>query len=352
MFTGGGSSGHVSVNLALIPHFQQDGWAVEYIGSENGIEKELILPLKQVKYFSIATGKLRRYLDWNNVKDPFKVVKGVFQAYRIIKKQKPTILFSKGGFVSVPVVLAAWLNKVPVIIHESDITPGLANRIAIPFATGVCTTFPETAQHLKSAKTHFVGAIIRDELKQGNKARGRAFCQLNSSKPVLLIMGGSLGAKRINQTVRSALNKLTDTFQIIHLCGKGQVDPILQSPYYRQYEYINHELPDVLAMTDVVISRAGANSIFEFLALRIPMLLIPLSKAQSRGDQILNAQSFAAAGYCEVLNEEALSAEALVTDVHRVYEQRQTYKEKMGKAPERDALSLLFKFIKKTSKKG
>jgi UDP-N-acetylglucosamine--N-acetylmuramyl-(pentapeptide) pyrophosphoryl-undecaprenol N-acetylglucosamine transferase len=352
MFTGGGSSGHVSVNLALIPRFQQDGWAVEYIGSENGIEKELILPLKQVKYFSIATGKLRRYLDWKNVKDPFKVVKGVFQAYRLIKKQKPNILFSKGGFVSVPVVLAAWLNKVPVIIHESDITPGLANRIAIPFAAGVCTTFPETAQHLKSAKTHYVGVVIRDELKLGNKERGRAYCKFNANKPVLLIMGGSLGAKMINQAVRSALNQLTEIFQIVHLCGKGQVDPSLQSPYYRQYEYINHELPDVLAMTDMVISRAGANSIFEFRSLYIPMLLIPLSKTQSRGDQILNAQSFETAGYCQVLNEEALTAETLLTNVQRVYEHRQAYKEKMSTVPEKDALSLLFKIIKKAAKEG
>jgi UDP-N-acetylglucosamine--N-acetylmuramyl-(pentapeptide) pyrophosphoryl-undecaprenol N-acetylglucosamine transferase len=352
MFTGGGSSGHVSVNLALIPRFLEDGWAVEYIGSDNGIEKELILPLDKVRYFSIASGKLRRYLDWNNVKDPFKVVKGIYQAYWLIKKQKPNILFSKGGFVSVPVVLGAWLNKVPVIIHESDITPGLANRVSIPFAAGVCITFPETAQHLKSRKTHYVGAVIRDELKQGNIERGRAYCQLNANKPVLLIMGGSLGAKMINQTVRKALNQLTKVFQIVHLCGRGQVDPSFQSPYYRQYEYINRELPDILAMTDIVISRAGANSIYEFLSLRIPMLLIPLTKAQSRGDQILNAQSFEAAGYCEVLNEEALTEQMLLTSVNRVYEGRQAYRRKMDTALKKDALSLLFDIIKKAAKEA
>jgi UDP-N-acetylglucosamine--N-acetylmuramyl-(pentapeptide) pyrophosphoryl-undecaprenol N-acetylglucosamine transferase len=350
MFTGGGSSGHVTVNLALIPRFLEDGWTVEYIGSENGIEKELIHALDNVKYFSIAAGKLRRYLAWKNVKDPFKVVKGVYQAYWLIKKQKPNILFSKGGFVSVPAVLGAWLNKVPVIIHESDITPGLANRLSIPFATGVCTTFPETDQHLKAGKTHYVGAVIRDGLKQGNKERGRAYCKLNTNKPVLLIMGGSLGAKMINQTVRKALNQLTEVFQIVHLCGKGQVDLSFQSSYYRQYEYINHELPDVLAMTDMIISRAGANSIFEFLSLCIPMLLIPLSKAQSRGDQILNARSFEAAGYCEVLNEEALTEQSLLTSVNRVYESRDAYKEKMETALEKDALTLLFDIIKKAAK--
>jgi UDP-N-acetylglucosamine--N-acetylmuramyl-(pentapeptide) pyrophosphoryl-undecaprenol N-acetylglucosamine transferase len=322
MFTGGGSSGHVSVNLALIPRFLTEGWTVEYIGSENGIEKELIEPLNHVQYFSIATGKLRRYLDWRNVKDPFKVVKGTFQAYRLIKKQKPNIIFSKGGFVSVPVVLGAWLNKVPVIIHESDITPGLANRLSIPFTAGVCTTFPETEKHLKTGKIHYVGAVIRDELKLGSKERGRAFCQLNDSKPVLLIMGGSLGAKRINQTVRKALTQLTNDFQIIHLCGKDQLEPTIQSRDYRQYEYINKELPDIIAMTDMVISRAGANSIFEFLSLRIPMLLIPLTKAQSRGDQILNARSFEASGYCKVLIEEELSEQSLISSVTQVFNNR------------------------------
>jgi UDP-N-acetylglucosamine--N-acetylmuramyl-(pentapeptide) pyrophosphoryl-undecaprenol N-acetylglucosamine transferase len=352
MLTGGGSTGHVSVNLALIPRFLEDGWAIEYIGSEQGIEKELILPLNNVKYFSIATGKLRRYLDWKNLKDPFKVVKGIYQAYRIIHKQQPSILFSKGGFVSVPVVLGAWLNKVPVILHESDITPGLANRLSIPFAACVCTTFPETAQHLKNGKTHYVGAVIRDELKQGNIERGRAYCQLKAIKPVLLIMGGSLGAKMINQTVRRALNQLTEVFQIVHLCGKGQVDPSFQSPYYRQYEYVNRELPDVLAMTDIVISRAGANSIFEFLSLRIPMLLIPLPNAQSRGDQILNARAFEAAGYCEVLNEEALTEQMLFTSVNRVYEDRQAYIKRMDTALKMDALSLLYEIIKKSAKEA
>jgi UDP-N-acetylglucosamine--N-acetylmuramyl-(pentapeptide) pyrophosphoryl-undecaprenol N-acetylglucosamine transferase len=350
MFTGGGSAGHVTVNLALIPCFLEEGWSVEYMGSENGMEKQLISSIANVRYHGIATGKLRRYFDWKNIKDPFKVVRGVLQAYRLIRKQKPNVLFSKGGFVSVPVVLGAWLNKVPIIIHESDVTPGLANRISIPFATGVCTTFPDTEKHLPKGKTHYVGPIVREELKHGIAERGRAFCQFTDQMPVLLIMGGSLGAKQINQTVRAALEHLTGYFQIVHLCGKGQIDASFQSPLYRQYEYIQKELPDVLAMSDIAVSRAGANSIFEFLFLRKPMLLIPLTKEQSRGDQLVNARSFKEAGFCEVLFEEQLNAESLETNINRIYENRHTYIQNMNQFEHRDALPSVFELLKKVAR--
>ncbi|XEC94243.1 undecaprenyldiphospho-muramoylpentapeptide beta-N-acetylglucosaminyltransferase [Paenibacillus tarimensis] len=350
IFTGGGSAGHVTVNLALIPRFMEDGWSVEYIGSENGIEKQLVSTLPGVRYHSIATGKLRRYLSWQNVKDPFKVVKGALQAYRLIRKRKPNAIFSKGGFVSVPVVIGAWLNKVPVIIHESDVTPGLANRISIPFATGVCTTFQETEKYLQSGKTRYVGPVIREELFRGNAARGRTFCNLNGNKPVLLIMGGSLGARKINQTVRAVLTRLTERFEIVHLCGKGQLDSSIHNPSYRQYEYVNEELPDILAMSDIVISRAGANSIFEFLSLHKPMLLIPLTKEQSRGDQIVNANSFRESGFCEVLYEENMTADSLEKEINRIYENRQVYIGHMRKVERKDALSLVTAFIKEVAK--
>ncbi|UVI30770.1 undecaprenyldiphospho-muramoylpentapeptide beta-N-acetylglucosaminyltransferase [Paenibacillus spongiae] len=348
LFTGGGSAGHVTVNLALIPRFLKEGWAVSYIGSHDGIEKQLIAKLPDVRYSGISTGKLRRYMDWQNVKDPFKVIGGAMQAYRIIRKLKPDVVFSKGGFVSVPVVFGAWLNRVPVVIHESDLTPGLANRIAIPFAAAVCTTFPETEKHLRSAKTRFVGAVVRDGLDAGSANRGRVFCRLDGSKPVLLIMGGSLGARKINETVRLALSRLTAEFQVVHLCGKGQLDPELDLPGYRQFTYIGDELPDILAMTDVVVSRAGSNSIFEFLALRKPMLLIPLTKEQSRGDQILNARSFEASGYCEVLEEENLTADTLASGVSRLYRDREAYIGRMEQTGQKDALSDLFHYIKQT----
>ncbi|TFE19473.1 undecaprenyldiphospho-muramoylpentapeptide beta-N-acetylglucosaminyltransferase [Cohnella luojiensis] len=350
MFTGGGSAGHVTVNLALIPRFLEEGWSVEYLGSENGIEKQLVLSVRNVRYHGIATGKLRRYLDWKNMKDPFKVIQGVFQAYRLIRKQKPNVLFSKGGFVSVPVVLGAWLNKVPIVIHESDVTPGLANRISIPFATRICTTFPDTEKHLPSGKTHYVGPIIREELKQGSAERGRVFCHFINKKPVLLIMGGSLGAGKINHAVRSSLERLVGHFQIVHLCGKGQIDLSYQYPLYRQYEYIQEELPDIVAMSDVVISRAGANSIFEFLTLGKPMLLIPLTLEQSRGDQLVNADTFQKSGYCEVLFEEDLTADTLISSIKQIYENRHVYLQNMSRFERKDALSFVFELVKQVSR--
>lgn len=350
VFTGGGSAGHVMVNLALMPHFLSAGWKVDYIGSENGIEKQLVSGLEQVTYHSIATGKLRRYFDWNNFKDPFKVIKGVFQAYRLIKKLNPDVIFSKGGFVSVPVILGAWLHKVPILIHESDITPGLANKISIPFATKVCVTFPETVKHLQTEKAVHVGAIVRKELRQGSTERGLTFCQFTANKPVLLIMGGSLGSQRINQAVRANLNELLERFQIIHICGKGQIDASLDVKDYKQFEYVNEELPDMMAMADMIVSRAGSNSIFEFLALRKPMLLIPLSRQASRGDQILNAHSFRNAGFCEILWEEELTDQSFLQAVFATYEKRDQLVEKMKNSHSEDALATVIELIVKTAR--
>lgn len=349
MFTGGGSAGHVTVNLALMPLFLEEGWTVDYAGSVAGIEKDLVSALPDVKYFPISTGKLRRYFDIQNVKDPFKVAKGVHEAYRLIQKRKPQVVFSKGGFVSVPVVIGAWLNNVPVVIHESDITPGLANRISIPMASVVCTTFPETAEQMNTAKSRYVGAVVRQELHQGDADRGRDFCGFQANQFVLLVMGGSLGARKINEAVRSALPTLLRYFQVVHICGKGQVDPSMDRPGYIQYEYINEELPDVMAMADLVVSRAGSNSIFEFLSLRKPMLLIPLSRQQSRGDQILNASSFEKAGYCKVLEEEELNGDTLFSGVMDVFKSRKEIVENMRSNPSSDALSEVFRLIKETA---
>ncbi|HEX6923553.1 MAG TPA: undecaprenyldiphospho-muramoylpentapeptide beta-N-acetylglucosaminyltransferase [Bacillales bacterium] len=337
IFTGGGSAGHVTVNLALIPKFVNEGWDVSYIGSADGIEKQLISDLDQIDYYNISTGKLRRYFDWNNFKDPFKVLKGVLQAYRIIKKRKPDVIFSKGGFVSVPVILAARMNRVPTVIHESDFTPGLANKISIPFATKVCTTFPETVKQLNSEKAVHVGAVVREELKSGNTTRGLSYCAFTKNKPVLLVMGGSLGARRINQAVRDNLDRLLETFQIVHICGNGNQDESLDRRGYKQFEYVSGELPDLMAISSIVVSRAGSNSIFEFLALRKPMLLIPLTAGQSRGDQILNARSFEKSGYAEVLQEETLNDEMFMEAVFKIHENRGQYIENMkedeGTAP-------------------
>lgn len=350
LFTGGGTAGHVIVNLALIPIFQKEGWEIDYIGSETGIEKKLINQLDDVSYYPISTGKLRRYMSIENFKDPFKVMKGVFQSWKIIGKRKPTVIFSKGGFVSVPVVLAAKLRRVPTIIHESDYTPGLANKLAIPFVKRVLTTFPETLEFVSDKKSTYVGAVIREELFQGNEERGLAFTGFTKEKPILLIMGGSGGSQKINEIVRNSLEKLLTTYQVIHICGAGNLDESINQKGYVQFEYISDELQDVFAITDFVLSRAGANAIFEFLALRIPMLLIPLSLASSRGDQIVNAESFSKSGYANVLEEEKLTEETFIREINKLKEDRSVLIDNMKKYESSEARDEVVKIIKNSMK--
>lgn len=349
VFTGGGSAGHVTVNLALIPHFLEAGWEVAYIGSENGIERELVQGQPGVRYVAISSGKLRRYLDWKNVTDPLRVTRGAWQAYRFLKGWKPAVIFSKGGFVSVPVVLGGWMNGLPVVLHESDLTPGLANRLSVPFAKKVCVTFAETMDHLPVEKAVHVGAVIRSELFLGSRERGLSLCGFSPSRPVLLVMGGSLGAKRINEAVRSQLTTLLADYQIVHICGKGQCDETIQRPGYRQYEYAMEELPDLLAMADMVVSRAGSNAIFEFLALRKPMLLIPLSKAASRGDQIVNARAFEKRGFCEVLLEEELTEQTFMGALQSLASNREQIVRRMGENSQADAMAKIIALLEQAS---
>ncbi|WNR46442.1 undecaprenyldiphospho-muramoylpentapeptide beta-N-acetylglucosaminyltransferase [Paenibacillus roseipurpureus] len=350
VFTGGGSAGHVTPNLALIHRLKAHGWEIAYIGSDTGIEKDII-DREGVPFYPISSGKLRRYFDLKNIKDPFKVMKGVYESYRLLKRLKPAIVFSKGGFVSVPVVLGSRMNKIPVIIHESDMTPGLANKISIPFATKVCVTFPESLSHIQSGKSILTGLPIREQINSGKASRALQLCDFHTQKPVVLIMGGSLGSQVLNTAVRANLGRLLSRFQVIHLCGKGNIDmELLHTRGYKQFEYLNEELPDVLAMTDLVISRAGATSIFEFLGLEKPMLLIPLSLQASRGDQILNAASFQKAGYADVLQEEDLTAEVLVERVEALYNNRETYKAAMQSRDVTDAVSAIVKLIEAHSR--
>ncbi|MFJ9497023.1 undecaprenyldiphospho-muramoylpentapeptide beta-N-acetylglucosaminyltransferase [Brevibacillus centrosporus] len=349
VFTGGGSAGHVTVNLALIPHFLESGWEVAYIGSTSGIEKELVAGLAGVQYVGISTGKLRRYFDWKNVTDPMRVAKGIGEAFLFLRRWKPDVIFSKGGFVSVPVVLGAWMNRLPVVIHESDLTPGLANRLSVPFASKVCVTFPETVQHLPQAKGVHVGAVIRDELLKGSREHGISYCGFTSKKPILLVMGGSLGARRINEVIRSQLSALLESYQVVHICGKGQCDDSIKRAGYRQYEYVKEELPDLLAMADMVVSRAGSNAIFEYLALRKPMLLIPLPKAASRGDQIVNARSFEKRGFCEVLLEEELTESTFLAALKKLEENRFQLMNRMKEDPHTDSLVKVIALLEQTA---
>ena len=351
LFTGGGSAGHVTVNTALIPYFESEGWDITYIGSEDGIEKEIITEqFPHIPYKSISSGKLRRYFSWKNFSDPFRVMKGVFDALSIIRKVKPDIIFSKGGFVSVPVVMAAKIAKIPVAIHESDVTPGLANKLAVPFATKIFTTFPETVQSLPSEKSLCAGAIIREELFTGDASEGKRLTGYYNELPILMIMGGSLGARKINEAVRGNLQELLSQFQIIHICGKGNVDDSLTQKGYRQYEFIKGELPHYLAMTDFVISRAGSNSIFEFLALKKPMLLIPLSREASRGDQILNANSFVKHGYAMKLEEEDLNEESFMASVNELKANRDTLIHHMDKGEKAFTIQDMYKELSTMSR--
>lgn len=347
ILTGGGTAGHVTPNIALIPGLKRLGYDIKYIGSYDGIEKKLIEELG-ISYSGISSGKFRRYMSAKNLSDPFRVIKGYSEAKSIIKDYKPDIVFSKGGFVSVPVALAARRYKVPVIIHESDMTPGLANKIAIPFATKVCHNFPETAEYLPKGKSVLTGSPIRAELLKGDKLNGLKMCDFTSSKPIIMVIGGSLGAVAVNNAVREALPELTTDFQIVHLCGKGKTDESLNNKTsYKQFEYIKDELKDLFAMSDIIISRAGANAICEIAALKKPSILIPLSANASRGDQILNANSFKKQGFSEVIEEENLNKTLLIDTVHEVYENRSKYINKMEKSGSRNAVDTILKLIEK-----
>lgn len=349
IMTGGGTAGHVTPNIALFPALKEEGYEISYIGSYNGIEKELIKK-QGIEYFGISSGKLRRYFDVKNFTDPFRVMKGYSEAKKILKHTKPDVVFSKGGFVTVPVVYAAKKLHIPVIIHESDLTPGLANKLAIPNATYVCHNFPETANHLPEEKSRLTGCPIRKELFEGDREKGLKFLGFQGNKPVLMIIGGSTGAKVINETVRDSLDILTQRFDIVHLCGKDKLDANYNDVAgYKQFEYISDELNDIFAASDVVISRAGANAICELLALCKPHLLIPLSANASRGDQILNAKSFKKQGFSEVLEEENMTKDTLCENLNKVYDNRDLYINKMKESSMSNPIETIVGLIKSVS---
>lgn len=345
VLTGGGTAGHVTPNIALIPRLRELNYDICYIGSYDGIEKKLIEEF-HIPYYGISSGKLRRYFDPKNFSDPFKVLKGIGEARRTLKELKPDIVFSKGGFVSVPVVLAAKRLHIPVIIHESDLTPGLANKICIPSAAKVCCNFPETLSHLPAGKAVLTGSPIRQELLRGNAIAALEFCHFTANKPVILVMGGSLGSAAINDTIRGVLPELLKNFQVIHLCGKGKLDPHLTDVQgYVQFEYIKDELRDLFALADIVISRAGANAICELLALHKPNILIPLSAKASRGDQILNARSFEAQGFSIVLEEESVTNLTLLNAIQTLMDNKETYIQAMKNSNQQDSIATITRLI-------
>ena len=350
VLTGGGTAGHVTPNIAMIPALREAGYKISYIGSYDGIEKKLIEEL-DIPYYGISSGKLRRYFDVKNFTDPFRVLKGFHEAKKLLKQLKPDIIFSKGGFVTVPVVIAAKKCTIPAIIHESDMTPGLANKLCIPSAVKVCCNFPETVKSLPAEKAVLTGTPIRKELLSGDKEAGRRFCGFSSDKPVLMVIGGSLGAASVNEHIRSILPELLKEFQVVHLCGKGKTDETLTGTEgYVQYEYIKNELADLFALSDIVISRAGANAICEISALHKPNLLIPLSAKASRGDQILNARSFERQGFSMVLEEEEITDKKLLDSIRNLYSNRHSYEKAMGEGKQMDSIHHILSLIQEAAK--
>ena len=345
VLTGGGTAGHVTPNLALLPHLKQEGFEIYYIGSYEGIEKKLIEDY-DIPYYGVATGKFRRYLDPKNFTDPFRVIKGYREAKKILKEIKPDVVFSKGGFVSVPVVRAAASLKIPCILHESDMTPGLANKLCLSAANKICCNFPETVEMLPRDKAVLTGSPVREELFSGNKIAALEMCGVTANKPVIMVIGGSQGAASVNKVVRDALPMLLEDFQVVHLCGKDKMDNLLlNQPGYKQFEYLKSELKDIFAMADLVISRAGANAICELLTLNKPNILIPLPSSKSRGDQLLNARSFESQGYSMVIDEDDLTEHLLVQKVNELYSSKETYMEAMKGSAQFNAIPTIMGII-------
>lgn len=347
VLTGGGTAGHVTPNMALIPVLKREGWEIHYIGTAEGIERKLIEPMEGVEYHVIKSGKLRRYFDPKNFTDPFRVIAGAFQAERLISAIKPDIVFSKGGFVSVPVAYGARIHRVPVLLHESDMTPGLANKLSAPFAKVLCCTFPEAAA-LAGKKGRVTGTPLRADLFTGDRDKGLKLFGFNKNSPVLMVMGGSSGAQAINTVVRESLGRLTDGFQVLHLCGRGNMDGEYEGyPGYRQVEYLNDEMKHAYAAANVMISRAGSNSLSEIVALKIPSLLIPYPKgATSRGDQIDNANSFSQRGLAHVLMQENMNVSTLCDGIVEVYKNRGRLIDAMERETSADGVANVMRLIR------
>lgn len=329
LLTGGGTAGHCTPNLAIIPYLKQHGYEVVYVGTKDGIERQIITDAG-IKYYPISAGKLRRYFSLKNFSDPFKILSGYFQAKKVLNAEKPCLVFSKGGFVTVPVVFAAKSKQIPVVLHESDYTPGLANRLCIPKANKVCVSFEATSKHIGGDKCVVTGAPVRGELLSGDRKKGLDFLGFNGEKKVLLIMGGSLGAQAVNDAVDASIDELLKLFDIAHIRGKGKLNSTLNGKSgYAQMEYVSDELRDIFACTDLMLSRAGANAIFEILALNIPALLVPLPAASSRGDQVLNAKYFEQKGYSMVLDQDDVNEKTLLQNLKLLLEKSDELKNNM-----------------------
>ena len=328
-FTGGGTAGHIYPGLAVADELKalavknNKKITINWIGCSKGMDRQIVEKAlgsdgtrTADAFYGIPSGKLRRYLSWQNFTDLFRIMAGYFSARRILKKLKPAFLFSKGGFVSVPPCLAAKHLGIPVYTHECDFTLGLANRINFKSADCMFVSYEETKKHFPAADQSRVivsGNPVRPVFYNTNPENGRKFLGLNekkksSDKPVLLVLGGSSGARQINELVYDNIDFLCENFIVVHQTGLVNSDDdrasALAEKYegiYKPYNFIYQEMPDVVSAADVILSRAGANSIWEAAVLLKPMVLVPLCGSGTRGDQVDNAEFFRSRGAAEVL---------------------------------------------------
>ncbi len=347
--TGGGTAGHVWPHFALVDDdssrlgkmARENGVRFFYFGSHGGMERDIVAQnAPEWIYIAISTGKLRRYFSWRNFVDPLFVLLGVLKALVMLARIRANVVFSKGGFVSAPVVWAAWLLRIPVVIHESDLSPALATRLTLPFANRALCTFEET-KALCSAryrnKVLPLGLPLRRSLFAGNREDAVKFFEIDSSRKTLLVFGGSLGAEPINRAFVPSVETLAKSYNVIHIVGRGKKVSAGSFDNYRQYEFLNREMALAYAIADLCICRAGASSIFELATARIPMILIPLGLAQSRGDQIENAKSFARKGWAEILWEKDLTTDLIVSVVDGAMGSLEERKKALANAPGLDA---------------
>lgn len=313
ILTGGGTAGHAMVNMVLANLLKEDkNDKVLYLGSHHGAERALMESTGSVTYFPISTGKLRRYFSIENGKDFFRVCRGIAQAYQILKREEANVVFSGGGFVSLPVVVAARLLKIPVLIRETDITMGLANRICAHFAQKIITTFPDTLRHVRNTPCECGGLVIRPELLTEFAQGSPMPCP-----PHVLVMGGSLGSPVLNQVIWENAEQLSKQFHIHHLCGSGQTRPDVVAPAYVQQDYTSN-MAERYAHADVVVTRCGSNAMSEGLALGKRMVCIPISTRFSRGEQIGNANYALEHGCAVIVEEAALSGKTLIDAILEV----------------------------------
>lgn len=343
VLTGGGTAGHIYPALAVRENLDKN-IEVHFVGGR-GMEKEIIRNEKNITFHEIDTVKLARKLTLDNLLIPFKLYRAISQAKKVLKEIKPDVIFSKGGFVSVPTVLAGAKLGIPIVSHESDLTMGLANKIILRKCTVMCTTFPDTMK--QNSKCVHTGQPIRKKVFEGDKTKVFDKSNFDKNLPCLLVIGGSLGAKFLNEKVWNNLDKLTKKFNVIHITG-SQAKTVHTHKNYKQVEYAQN-IGDYFACCDIVLSRAGSGAINEFLALKIPMLLIPLSKECSRGDQIENAKLFVKYGFADMLEEEKYNDKLLLLKLDNLFENRENYKKTMKKLSNFDASLKIIEILKKVS---